>query len=75
MNTADHGEHALAAGWSTRTAELVDEIGEDCVERGWVAFLQMFRALGEGDFAAAQLAGRTRHTPPGAASTTATSSR
>ena len=33
MNTADHGEHALAAGWGTRTAELVDEIGEDCVER------------------------------------------
>jgi len=50
MNTADHGEHALAAGWSTRTAELVDEIGEDCVERGWVAFLRMFQALGEGDF-------------------------
>ena len=54
MNTADHGEHALAAGWATRAAELVDEIGEDCVERGWVAFLRMFRAIGEGDFAQAQ---------------------
>ena len=54
MNTADHGEHALAAGWSARTAELVDEIGEDCVEGGWLAFLRMFRAIGEGDFARAQ---------------------
>lgn len=54
MNTADHGEHALAAGWAARAAELVDEIGEDCVERGWIAFLRMFRAIGEADFALAQ---------------------
>ena len=54
MNTADHGEHALAAGWAARTAELVEEIGEDCVERGWVAFLQMFRAIGEGEYLRAQ---------------------
>lgn len=54
MSTAEHGEHALAGGWAARAAELVEEIGEDCVERGWVAFLMMFRALGEGDLAAAR---------------------
>jgi len=53
MNLASHGKHALAAGWSTRAAELADEIGEETTERGWVAFLRMFRALGEGAFAEA----------------------
>lgn len=51
MSLAEHGEHALAAGWAARATELVDEIGAECVERGWVAFLLMFRALGEGDLA------------------------
>lgn len=54
MNNADHGEHALAGGWAARAAELVAEIGEDCVEGGWVAFLMMFRSLGEGDLATAR---------------------
>lgn len=54
MNSADHGEHALAGGWAARAADLVAEIGEDCVEGGWVAFLMMFRALGEGDLATAR---------------------
>lgn len=54
MNNADHGEHALAGGWAARAAEAVAEIGEDCVEIGWVAFLLMFRALGEGDLATAR---------------------
>ena len=54
MSTATHGEQSLSAGWLARAAELVEEIGEDCAERGWVAFLLMFRALGTGDFAQAQ---------------------
>ncbi len=54
MSTATHGEQALSAGWIGRASDLVDEIGEDCAERGWVAFLRMFRAIGAGDFAEAQ---------------------
>ncbi|WP_208543992.1 LuxR family transcriptional regulator [Nocardioides seonyuensis] len=50
MNTAAHGEPALAAGWCRRAVALVDEVGEDCAERGWVAFLLMFQAIGAGDF-------------------------
>jgi DNA-binding CsgD family transcriptional regulator len=58
MGLAEHGEHALAGGWAARAAELVDEIAEDCTERGWLAFLLMFRALGAGDLAeAGRLAG------------------
>lgn len=54
MGTSAHGEQALSAGWLARAAALVDEIGEDCAERGWVAFLRMFRAIGTGDFAEAK---------------------
>jgi len=54
MSTAAHGEQALSAGWMGRAAELVEEIGVDCVERGWVAFLRMFPAIGTGDFAEAK---------------------
>lgn len=54
MNLGEHGEHALAGGWAARATELVEEIGEDCVERGWVTFLMMFQALGEGDLASAR---------------------
>jgi DNA-binding CsgD family transcriptional regulator len=54
MSTSSHGEQALSAGWLARASELVDEIGEDCAERGWVAFLKMFRAIGTGNFAEAK---------------------
>jgi DNA-binding CsgD family transcriptional regulator len=50
MTTAAHGEPALAAGWTSRAEGLLEEVDEDCAERGWVAFLRMFRALGTGDF-------------------------
>jgi len=70
MTTATHGEHALSAGWLGRAADLVEEIGEDCAERGWVSFLRMFRAIGTGDFAEAKAradeansAGRRFHDP------------
>ena len=50
MSTGAHGEDALSAGWVSRAEGLVAEIGQDCAEAGWVAFLQMFRALGTGAF-------------------------
>ena len=54
MGLAEHGEHALAGGWAARAAELVDDICADCVEHGWLAFVLMFRALGEGDLVEAE---------------------
>lgn len=47
------GEPALAGGWTSRAERLVAEIGGDTVERGYVAFLVMFRNLREADFPAA----------------------
>lgn len=55
MSTASHGEQALSAGWLGRATELVEEIGGDSPERGWLAFMRMFRAIGTGDFAEAQI--------------------
>ena len=54
LSTADHGEHALAAGWGARAADTAEDIGEECVEQGWVSFLRMFAALGRGDLPGAQ---------------------
>jgi len=54
MSTSLHGEQALSAGWLGRATELVDEIGVDCAERGWLAFMRMFRAIGTGEFAEAK---------------------
>ena len=53
MTTATHGEPALSAGWTSRAEGLVEELGEDVAEVGWVAILRMFRALGRGSFAEA----------------------
>jgi DNA-binding CsgD family transcriptional regulator len=50
MSTATHGEPALFAGWTSRAEGLVAEIGGDGPQRGWVAFLRMFRALGAGAY-------------------------
>jgi DNA-binding CsgD family transcriptional regulator len=50
MASAMHGQMAVAAGWTSRAEGLVEDLGPDAVERGWVAFLRMFRALGAGDF-------------------------
>ena len=50
MSTGAHGEGALSAGWVSRAEGLVAELGQDCAEAGWVAFLQMFRALEAGAF-------------------------
>ncbi len=53
MILATGGEPALAAGWGARAERLVEEIGDDGLERGYVAFLRMFSHLQSGDFAAA----------------------
>ena len=53
MTTATHGERVLAAGWTSRAEGVLEQIGDDCPERGWVAFVRMYAALGRGDFAAA----------------------
>lgn len=50
MNFAAHGGQALSAGWVARAEELVTDLEADAVERGWVAFLRMFRHLGAGQF-------------------------
>ncbi len=55
MTTATHGEMAMSAGWTSRAEGLVAELG-DVPERGWVAFLRMFRALGMGAYAEASAA-------------------
>ena len=53
MASAAHGEPALAAGWTARAEGLVADLPDDAIERGWVAFLIMFRHLDVGDFGAA----------------------
>jgi DNA-binding CsgD family transcriptional regulator len=53
MVTGEHGEPALSAGWAARAEGLADELDGDAVEHGWIAFLQMFRAIMDGDFATA----------------------
>lgn len=70
MTSRVHGERALSAGWRARAEGLLDEAGDDCAERGWVALLRMFSALGTGavDQAAAHAAvvtdmGRRHHDP------------
>ena len=47
------GEHALASGWAGRAQRLLEEIGPDTVETGYVAHLLMFRHLVEDDYPAA----------------------
>jgi DNA-binding CsgD family transcriptional regulator len=54
---------ALAAGWTARADRLLEEIGEDVVERGYVMFLHMFRFIEAQDWATAfeQAVGVTEH--------------
>jgi DNA-binding CsgD family transcriptional regulator len=50
MVFATTGEHQVGAGWTARAHRLVEEIGGDVVERGYVDFLLMFRHIGESDW-------------------------
>ncbi|WP_027860130.1 response regulator transcription factor [Marmoricola sp. URHB0036] len=49
MTFATTGEPAMAGGWTSRAERLLDELGPDPVGAGYVTFLHMFRALGEGE--------------------------
>ena len=53
MVFATGGDPAMAAGWTARADRLLEEIGEDVVEHGYVRFLHMFRHLAAEDWAAA----------------------
>ena len=53
MESAAAGDLSLAAGWTARADRLVEEVGEDVVEGGYVRFLKMFRHIDAQDFEAA----------------------
>jgi DNA-binding CsgD family transcriptional regulator len=63
MVFSTNGEPALADGWTARAERLLDEIGEDVVERGYVSFLQMFRHIAAQNWPAAfeHASGVTEH--------------
>ena len=50
------GEHALAGGWTTRAERLLEGLDDDALEHGYVALLNMYRHLGDGDLPAASAA-------------------
>ncbi|MFI2435034.1 LuxR C-terminal-related transcriptional regulator [Streptomyces sp. NPDC018693] len=54
ITLARYGNHALAGGWFARAARLLEESGEDCVERGYLLVPSALRALGSGDFEGAR---------------------
>jgi DNA-binding NarL/FixJ family response regulator len=49
MGFGQRGEVAQAGGWFARASGLVEEIGPDCVERGYLLIPQALRALDSGD--------------------------
>jgi DNA-binding CsgD family transcriptional regulator len=53
MIFATNEDAALAAGWTARADRLLDEIGEDVVEHGYVRFLHMFEFIATQDWAKA----------------------
>jgi DNA-binding CsgD family transcriptional regulator len=53
MTHANSGEPSLARGWTARAARLVEQLDDDAVERGYLAFLEMFAHLQGGDMATA----------------------
>jgi DNA-binding CsgD family transcriptional regulator len=53
MASARAGQYAVAAGWEARLERTLEDLGQDVVERGYLAILQMFRHVGAADWAAA----------------------
>jgi DNA-binding CsgD family transcriptional regulator len=53
MVFATNEDAALAAGWTARADRLLDQIGEDVIERGYLRFLHMFAHIAAQDWAAA----------------------
>jgi ATP/maltotriose-dependent transcriptional regulator MalT len=52
MVFSNAGERAMAGGWAGRALRMLDELGEDVVERGYMRVLQMFGHVAQGEFAA-----------------------
>jgi DNA-binding CsgD family transcriptional regulator len=46
----DKGESAQASGWLARARRLLDECGQDCVERGYLLLPDALRSISEGDY-------------------------
>ncbi len=47
------GETAVGSGWVARAQRLLDELGQDVVEHGYLQIHVMFRHIAEADFAVA----------------------
>ena len=47
------GQHAVAGGWEARLERVLDGLGQDVVEHGYRAILQMFRHIGAAEWPAA----------------------
>ena len=45
----NRGEHARGGGWFARARRVLDECGEDCVERGYLLLPVAMKCIGEGD--------------------------
>jgi DNA-binding CsgD family transcriptional regulator len=54
---ANRGEMAQASGWSGRIGRLLEQTGEECVERGYLLLTEGQRALMTGDSATAHARG------------------
>jgi DNA-binding CsgD family transcriptional regulator len=50
MTSALAGQHAVAGGWEARVDRILDELGQDVVEQGYRAMLQMFRHIGAAEW-------------------------
>jgi DNA-binding CsgD family transcriptional regulator len=51
MGLADQGEFAQVGGWIARAHRILDEYGQDCVERGYLLLPVALQSLGQGDLA------------------------
>jgi DNA-binding CsgD family transcriptional regulator/tetratricopeptide (TPR) repeat protein len=53
MHLFTRGELGQATGWLGRAQRLVEHVGHDCVEQGWLLFPRMFQQEATGDYEAA----------------------
>ncbi len=53
MASAFAGQRAVAGGWEARLERVLDELGQDVVERGYRAILHMLRHIGASEWPAA----------------------
>jgi len=50
---ADRGEQARAGGWFARARRVLDDVGHECVEQGYLLLPEGLRQIAAGDFEAA----------------------